>query len=159
MNEEQIRARIEELQRTISEQKSAILSRGLVVQQRKKPLKSYRNQQLVLNSDKEFVSRVSKSGMSLVNSTIHKENQQAVRKSAEAKKRKHLALAVEKNKSRYSHLNRIDIAGDRFVSVKSGNRLLPVSMLTGEKKKLVSVNGIRYLRLANGGLKPVKKLK
>lgn len=158
MNEQEIKARIEELQRTISQQKSAILSRGPTVQ-RKKPLKSYRNQTLVMNNDKEFVSKVSRSGMSLVNSDIHKTKQQAARKSVEAKRRKHMASFVEKNKTKYPHLNRIVVAGDKFVSVKSGNRLLPVSMLTGEKKKLVMVNGTKYLRLTNGGLKPVKKQK
>ncbi|ODV77895.1 uncharacterized protein CANTADRAFT_284994 [Suhomyces tanzawaensis NRRL Y-17324] len=134
---------------------------------------TYRNMTYVLNGDgngdgraesSSYVSRVSKGGMSLVNSTIYHQDQQkyqalqqaqlAVQNTLKEQRRLvNLRSRVAKYRSKTDGCDRVEVDGDKFAVTRLGNRLVPITVPEGDKSRSATWDGRTYTRKHNGVLK------
>lgn len=127
----------------------------------------------------EYVSRVSKGGMTLISKNIYerdeakfkalKANIQAEKaklsqmkkeqqkKTNEVKKVQALQLRIGKNQTRYDYCDRIQIGSDKHSVVSQGAKLLLLTSTPGEKEKNLLWGGRNYIRANSGNYKTKKK--
>lgn len=112
----------------------------------------------------KYVSSISKSGMTLVNSEVYEKDKiKIIQRSEDAKqmqdqiKQKKKANAIRtrvlKNQSKTDSYDRIKVDGDTFAVTNNGDDLILLTIPTGEKPKTVVWNNKNYTRKINGDLK------
>lgn len=108
-----------------------------------------------------YISTISSSGLSLVNSDIYEKERE--RKAIEKERINKLMIAKRRNailKNRISKFrtkvdscDRVNVDGDPFAVTRGGNKLIPLSIPRGEKSKTTTWFNKTYQRKHNGTLK------
>lgn len=115
-------------------------------------------------TEPKYVSSISKSGMSLVNSEVYEKDKiKIIQRSENAKqmqdqiKQKKKANAIRtrvfKNQSKTDSYDRVKVDGDTFAVTNKGDDLVLLTIPTGEKPKTIVWNNKTYTRKINGDLK------
>lgn len=107
----------------------------------------------------QYISEVSKGGMSLVNSNIYQQDkakyaERAAELKAKLKLQRQLDIArfrVSKNQTKFDECDRIKIDDGIFAMAKGGNKLIPLSIPF--RKTSVDWNGKHYSVRPSGSLK------